>query len=312
MSQMEGGGAEESSEPTLISVVIASVNGLESIQECLDCLVNQEGNVRAEAVVLECCGPETREALARRFFQPFIRVIPVEGRPSIPALRAMGMAQARGRIVAIIEDHCMAHPRWLQVIARAHAAGHRAVGGPVENGSVVRSVDWAVFFCEYARFMLPVPHGIVAEIPGNNSAFDRRVLDALGPELQEEVWEAFLHQKMREAGVEFHSDPEMIVYHKKHFGFGYFLSQRYHYSRSFAGMRMIGAPLWKRLGYAGATTLLPGILLVRITSIVARKGRHWKQYLLSLPSLCSFLVIWAVGEGVGAVLGPGRSLQRVE
>jgi hypothetical protein len=41
------------------------------------------------------------------------------------------------------------------------AAGHRApyeegalaVGGAVENGSVERTVDWAAFFCEYARFM---------------------------------------------------------------------------------------------------------------------------------------------------------------
>src|SRR5262249_27793956 len=159
----------------------------------------------------------------------------------------------------ITEDHCLAHPRWFQTIARAHQDGHRAVGGPVENGSVERSVDWAVFFCEYARFMLPMPQGIVAEIPGNNSAYERGILQRLGTELQAELWETFLHQRLRELGVRFYSDPEMVVYHKKSFGFRYFMSQRYHYSRSFAGMRLRRAPWWQRLGYACAVLLLPAL-----------------------------------------------------
>ncbi len=298
------------SEPPLVSVIIPSVNGLPVLAECVESFVKQAGGIRPQVVVLDCCGEPTREVLRRRF--PEVEVVPVEGRPSIPALRSLGIARARGRMVAFTEDHVIAHPQWSQCVRDAYQCGYRAIGGPVENGSVERLVDWAVFFCEYARFMGPVPRGVAREIPGNNSAYDRRVFEQLAPELQAEVWEAFLHARMRELGVVFYSDPEMVVDHKKYFGFWYFLSQRYHYSRSFAGMRLSGKPWWKRLTYAGATVLLPGLLLARITTTVARKRRFVKQLVQSLPIICTFLLSWAVGEAVGALFGPGQSLQRVE
>ena len=68
----------------LVSVVIASVNGLPSIAECVDALVHQEGNVPYEVLVVDCCGDETRSELRRRFPQPQVHLIPVAGRPSIP------------------------------------------------------------------------------------------------------------------------------------------------------------------------------------------------------------------------------------
>jgi len=177
---------------------------------------------------------------------------------------------------------------------------------------VDRTVDWAAFFCEYVKFMPPVPRGVVAEIAGNNSVYDRGVLERLGPEALEEVWESFLHDRMRALGVPFHSDPDLVVVHKKRFGYLYFLSQRYHYSRSFAGMRMKGSPWWKRLAYASATPLLPGLLMGRMTATVARKRRHGARFLQATPAIATFLISWAWGEAVGALLGPGQSLQRVE
>jgi hypothetical protein len=222
------------------------------------------------------------------------------------------MAHAQGQMIAFTEDHCLAAPGWLRAVEEAWQAGCRAVGGPVENGSATRLVDWAMFFCEYVRFMEPVPRGAVGEIAGNNSAFARGLLERLRPEMEAEVWETFLHARMRELGVTFHSVPEMTVLHKKSFGFGYFLLQRYHYARSYAGMRLSRASPWRRGLYAAATTLLPGLLLGRIAATVARKRRHFGTLLCSLPVLSAFLLSWAWGEGVGALFGPGQSLQRVE
>ena len=296
----------------LVSVVIASVNGLPSIAECVDALVHQEGNVPYEVLVVDCCGDETRSELRRSFPQPQVHLIPVAGRPSIPKLRAVGMARARGRMIAILEDHCNAVPRWIRVIARAHEAGHQAIGGAVANGAVDRAVDWAVFFCEYARFMPPIPRGTVAEITGNNSVYDRRVLDRLGPELGDEVWESFLHERMRALDVPFYSEPDLLVSHKKEFGYGYFMSQRYHYSRSFAGMRLADAPIWKRLAYASLTPMLPALLLLRIVKTVLLKGGHGKRLMVATPAMLTLLVSWAWGEASGALFGPGTRLERVE
>ncbi|MFN2508031.1 MAG: glycosyltransferase family 2 protein, partial [Chthoniobacterales bacterium] len=234
----------------LVSVVIASVNGMPCIGECLEALTQQRGQVPYEVLVVDRCGEQTREEIRRRFPQQEIRLMPVNGSPSIPRLRGIGTSAAHGRLIAILEDHCNVPPHWLERIARAHEAGHQAIGSGVENGNVERTIDWAVFFCEYTRFMPPVAAGIVPEIPGNCAVYNRALLDRVGSHQNDEVWESFLHQRIREEGVPFFCDPAMTVVHKKRFGFGYFLLQRYHYSRSFAAMRLRAAPFWQRLGYA--------------------------------------------------------------
>lgn len=298
--------------PPAISVVIASVNGLPSIAECLDCLVQQEGNIGYEVLVMDRCDEKTRQEIRRRFLQPEIELVEVPGRPSIPKLRAMGIARARGQLIAILEDHCNVPLGWFRAIIRLHEAGYEVMSGPVENAAVDRIVDWAVFFCEYARFMAPIPGGTVDEIAGNCAIYSRQVLDRVGPELREEVWEPFLHARMKELQIPFYCDPALTVAHKKEFGFWYFLSQRYHYSRSFAGMRMRTAPFWKRMAYAGGCVLLPAILFGRMTKTVFEKGRHRLKFLFAAPVIAVFLISWAWGEAVGALFGTGDSLARVE
>jgi len=294
----------------LVSVVIPSVTGLPAISDCLEALARENSAGQAEVLVVDRCGEETRAALRRRF--PSVEVIAAAPGTPIPALRAAGLARARGRMVAVLEDHCDVAPGWLAAIARQHAAGAAAVGGAVENGSVDRTVDWAAFFCEYARFMPPVPRGVVREITGNNSVYARGVLDRLGAETAFGSWESFLHDRLRALGVPLLSDPDLAVTHTKSFGYAQFLGQRYHYSRSYAAMRLRDASPWRRAAYACATPLLPPLLIGRIGLTVARKGRHGARFLRALPVLSTFVLSWALGEAVGAVLGPGRSLEKVE
>ena len=295
-----------------ISVVIASVNGFPWIGACLDALTSQQGGIAYEILVMDRCGEKVRAEICRRFSQPEIRVMPVEGYPSIPKLRAIGMTAARGRMIGILEDHCNVPPTWFQSIEHAHRAGHRAIGSGVENGAVDRIIDWGVYFCEYAKFMPPVQGGTGVEIPGNCAVYDRQALDLVGPEIRQEVWESFIHQRLAEEGVGFFCDPAMTVSHKREFPFRYFMSQRYHYSRSFAGMHLQAAPFSRRLLYAVATPLLPPLLMGRMATTIWRKGRRKKEFILAVPVISIFLLSWAWGEWVGALCGPGDSLARVE
>lgn len=300
------------SSPPLVSVVIASVNGMPALGECVGHLFAQEGGHACEVLVVDRCGEAVRAELARRFPRPELRVIAAPPGTSIPRLRAIGMAQARGRAVATLEDHCNVNARWFETIERLLDRGCEAMGGPVRNGAVSRLTDWAVFFVEYGRFMPPFPAGEVPGIAGSSAVYDRAMLARLGPALEAEAWEHFLHQRMRELGVRFTSDSGLEVEHKKSFTFGYFMSQRYHYSRSFAGMRLAGAGALKRALYAVATPLLPPLLLWRTTRDVLAKGGQAKRLLASLPLLLAFTASYAWGEAVGALGGPGRSLERVE
>jgi ubiquinone/menaquinone biosynthesis C-methylase UbiE/uncharacterized protein YbaR (Trm112 family)/glycosyltransferase involved in cell wall biosynthesis len=299
-----------STEPLQLSVVIPCVNGLPVVCDCIQCLIDQEGASPLDVVVVDRCGESTRAEIRRRF--PQVTILPANANTSIPAMRTLGIAHARGHKVAIIEDHCLAQPGWLRAVERAHRAGYQAIGGKVENGKERRLVDKAVFLCDYAPFMGPVASGKVHAIPGNNAAYDRSLFEQLQPELSAEFWESVWHARMRELGVDFYSDPEMVIVHDKSFGYWYFLRQRYLYSRSFAGARLKGSPWWKKLAYASATPLLPPLLLGRLAGTIARKRRHGLQFICSLPLLLTFVIAWAIGEGVGALLGPGHSLECVE
>jgi len=92
---------------------------------------------------------------------------------------------------------------------------------------------------------------------------------------------------------------------------GEYLSQRYLYARSYAGARVAGAPLPKRLAYGAAALALPPLLFFRTVSRIVAKRRHRAELVRSLPLLAVFVVSWALGEMVGYVAGPGDSLAKV-
>lgn len=290
--------------------MIASVNGLPYPLACLDALAAQTGGVDAEVILADCTGPATVAAVRERY--PTVRVLTFDERKSVPWLRAAGIRAARGRLVAVTEDHCVPHSDWYGRIVEVHRrTGWAAVGGGVENGSTTRLVDWAVFFCEYHQHMSPVPEGPSDFIPGMNVAYD---MDALGPMLavfEEGLWENFLHDKLREKGYVLGMDPSIVVSHLKHFTVPMFLSERFHYSRSFAGMRVADAPLTTRLAWAGASLLLPPLLLGRLTKNVVRRRTHLGWYARAFPLVVLFSVAWSVGEMVGYLTGEGDSLLMV-
>src|SRR3989442_14293968 len=87
------------------------------------------------------------------------------------------MKNARGKINALTEGHRVADPIWFEGMYRAHQTYHGAIGGAVENDpSIKGAVDWSVYFCEYSKYLNPVPTGEVSDIPGNNTSYRRGFL----------------------------------------------------------------------------------------------------------------------------------------
>jgi hypothetical protein len=293
-----------------VSVVIASVNGLPYPIACLDALADQDGNVSCEVILADCTGPATRAAVRER--HPDVRVLEYDEPKTIPWLRAAGIRAARGRLVAVTEDHCVPRRDWCRQIVDAHErTGWAAIGGGVENDCTTRAVDWAVFFCEYHQMMAPVAAGPSELVPGMNVAYDMAALAPVADVFAEGLWENFLHEKLRGAGFVTGIDPAIVVGHRKYFTVPMFLSERFHYSRSFAGMRVAGAPLRTRLAWAAASFALPGVLVARLTRSVLERRRHRRWFVRSLPLVLLFSVVWSIGELVGYLVGPGDSLLKV-
>ena len=298
-----------------ITVIIADVNGPPMIGACLEALSRQQGEVDTEVIVAESTGEETVRFIQDRF--PKVKVLPFAKRLTIPELRAAALKQSSGDIVAVIEDHCDADEYWCQGIVNAHQAHPEciAVGGAVENGSCQRLIDWAVYFAEYSDYMQPLPRGVVDAIPGNNVTYKRAAFQGikdLEKDLSRGFWESTLHQKLLARGERFLLEPSITVHHSKRFGFCYSLSQRFHYSRYYAGTFYAAASLPTRLLRAAITFALPPLLMARICRRVVHKKRHLKELTLATPYLAVLTLVWACGELVGSLFGPGRSLVKVE
>ncbi len=292
-----------------VSIAIACVNGLPYIEECLRSFERQGDAISYEVIVADRCNNGCRDAVRRH---PNATLIEVDRPATVPELRALAIRQARGELVGITEDHCVAPDGWLAAMVRAHAEGHRIVGGPIENAATRRLVDRAVFYCEYSGFAPPLSRGPGA-VPGNNTTYDRALLPLIDDLLDQGVWEEEFNARLAGHGHAPYVEPAALMIHKKSFGLGEFMVQRYHYARSYAGLRLRRAPLWCRPVYAGfAMTLLPPMLLARIIRDVWARHRRRRELAASLPLLALFVAAWGWGEFVGYLSGPGDSLAKVE
>jgi glycosyltransferase involved in cell wall biosynthesis len=296
--------------PTL-SVVIASVNGAEYLDACLAALSRQHGLVGAEVIVADCCGRSTADLVTRKY--PHVRLYSFDERPTIPQLRAFGIARSSGDLVVMTEDHCVPAEDWYERIVAAHAQQpYLAIGGAIENAATERLVDWAAFLCEYSAFVRPLARGVVHDIPGPNVAYKRAALGQIQDLLDAGRWENFLHARLEERGFELYRDPSVVVFHRKFFALGEFLSQRYHYGRGFAGMRVQAASIWRKAAFVVGSPILPPVIMWRIGSRLFGRRRHRFVFVRAFPLLVLFTLSWALGELVGYVAGPGDSLARVE
>ena len=295
----------------VLSVVVASVNGWSMLGATLRSLDAQAERSRMQIIVVEAVGGETRRQLLAH--RPEVEVIPVDVKKTIPSLRHLGVIQARGDLVAILEDHGEVDPGWAGALIEAHRASPSwgAVGGTVENGRE-GLVNWAAFFCEYTAYMGPVHEGESTDLPGNNIAYKRPHLLRHAGELEQGRWESWINDKIRLDGVPIASTNRAVVRHIKPFALGNFLVQRFHFARSYAGMRRVDQTLIRRLIYGLGSAALPAILLIRVTRTVVAKKRFLGRFVACLPLIALFTTVGAIGEMVGYLVGPGDSLSKVE
>lgn len=291
------------------SIVIAAVNGYAPLAGCLAAVERIPERDRAEVIVVDRCNVGRR--IKREF--PATTVLLVAPDMTIPEMRSLGMRASRGEWVIVTEDHCEPRPDWLRQFAAAAETGPwDVIAGAVENGRRERLVDWAAFFTEYSDYLAPRPSGETANLPGMNTAYRRAALAAVPGLIEASLWETFLHARLREAGARLYAASDVVLDHCKSFGFREFLVQRFYLARSFAGMRLRGAALPKRVAYGLAAPALLAILPYRTFTRVWRKGRYRRELLLSAPILVSFFASWAVGECVGYLFGEGDASRKVE
>jgi hypothetical protein len=296
-------------EPAL-SVIVPSVNG-SILFECLTALrAATAATPSTEVVVVDRCGPHVRRGVADRF--PEVVLVGVPQETTIPEMRAVGLRHARGAAIAVIEDHVLVPPDWPRRLLEGLATGADVVGGSVQNAATGTTVDWAAFLCEYSHMLAPVGGDRVDGLTGNNVVYRRRLVEKYAWVLEQGRWEDHMHAAMRNDGVTLTCRPDIVVAHKMHYRIRDYVSQRYLYARSYAGMRRADMALARRAAFALGSIALPPVLFARIVNRVRASGRHRAELVRSLPLLVLFVCAWAAGEAVGYAAGGGNALARVK
>lgn len=295
-------------QPIPLSIVIAASNDVPSLRRCLESLRAQAIAENAEVIVVSNYLPGDAVSMNANF--PFATFVGLPAETTVPQLRSRGIAESRGAIVALLEDHGWADPRWCAEIKAAHRLPYAAVGGAVENAEDSHLLDWAVYFYDYGKYMTPNKEGPAATLPGNNVSYKRTALDKVRASFSndhEGFYETFIHEELKRQGQTLYLAPAAIIFHQKRYGARQMLSQFYHHARAYAGKRGETYALLKRIAMTLGSLLLPVLLTTRIAARTCRKGRHQQALWLSLPCIFLLMTSWAGGEFAGYLLGVGDS-----
>ena len=104
-----------------LSIVIASGAGGEFLLRCLDSLRSQAASPGVEVIVVDRCGEEVISRISKE--HPYVRLLRPDvsnHRPSVPELRAQGVREAKGTVVAIVEEHCVVPTHWVETLSLIH------------------------------------------------------------------------------------------------------------------------------------------------------------------------------------------------
>lgn len=293
-----------------LTVVIASTNDGALLIRCLDALTADAGTDAVELLVARDVGrTEGLDGASVRERFPAVRWLDAPPGSTVPALRAAGIAAARGGIVGLLEDDCVVRPGWCTAAVAAHTSADLGIGGAVEPGPYARALDWAVYFCEYGRFMLPVRETPVPALPGNNVTYKRHALAELPPS-PDGFQEVFVHDAWQRSGRTIRATPSLVVTNINAWSLRDVTVVPYHHGRSYAARRFGARGVVVRTGVAAMTLGLPALKTCRIVVATLSRKRLAGRLLAALPWILVFATSWSVGEGVGCLWGPGTSPAR--
>lgn len=289
-----------------LSIIIAAWNSASTLSECLASLNKQTDMSSNEVIVVS----NFQTDIAENEFSIPINFIKTSETATVPQLRAEGIIAARGNIIALLEDHCIFDSNWAEEIKKAHESDFSVVGGTVENASVEKALDWAVYFYDYGKYMLPNTRGETKTLSGINISYKRKILEEVREFYQNGFFETFINEILKERGYLLMMMPTAIVYHNKNYEIKQASEHSFYLARSFAARRVAGFGIIKRVYYSIISLFLPLILPTRIITTAVIKGRHLFELFRSLPFLIFLMSIWSLGEFCGYLLGEGNSADK--
>ncbi len=294
-----------------MSVVVPVRLAPETAVSTLHALLDRQG-----LEVIAAVSTEDPSALLLRQLKaqrPALEVVEVPGACSVPQLRARGVRRARGRLVAITEDHCSFSEFWPAALAPSLADPKvGAAGGPVINGRRGGLVEWAIYFSRYAAAMPPASRGTAKSLTGCNACYRRELLQSLQDVYRDGFWEHEVHQELLARGMQLWLEPDASVAHGKRYGLVRYCALRFQHGRCFAARRFPILAFWALQARILLSPLAPLLLFARAGGAVFSKRKRRWEFLACSPLLLLLYAVWVVGELSGYLFGPGGSCSRTD
>jgi len=289
-----------------ITVLVPSYNAARTIRGTLLALLAQDLDESYEIIVVDSSSDETPQIIASEF--PSVRLIHLDEQTDPGTARNLGIGQARGQVIACIDADCVAPTDWLRAMMTAQRAGHRVVGGPIENGNPESLLAWAGYLSEF-REWLPVGKAhLVTHIPTCNISYHRSVFEAFGgfPTEFYPQEDLLFHWWLSHHGVPIWFEPTVCVRHVHR-------SIWRSYVRHLRRIGRITARVLRLTGEEGAflarspvlasltVPILPLIKWLRTLDVFMNQQPHLlRRHPLALAPLLVGLYVWSLGFAEGA------------
>jgi len=219
----------------------------------------------------------------------------------------MGIAQARGRVVALTTGHAAVTPAWARALISPFAGPVGGVGGPLELATESGLVDWAIFYLRYSPYLSSKwPDGPVREeIAGDNAAYLLADLRRHASALRQGFWEFEFHQLLRAEGRTLWAAHAARANFGPSYRLSTFLRHRFRHGRLFAKTR-IQQGTRSRLALVAGAPIVPLLLAWRAARRVGGDRHHLVRFAASLPLFLLMAGTWAAGEASGALAGSAK------
>ena len=290
-----------------LSVVVIGYAPADLLSRCLAELRTQHrGRTNVEILVVAQKSHQGSPLTPLRAQFPEFTWVEASSEQNVARMRGLGIARSFGSVIALLEGDCLPASDWLEQLTRMSPAA--AVGGAVEPGSFHRAVDWAAYFCEFARFMLPLP-SVIHQLPGANVVYRRSALPDPARLEREGFYETFVNATLSGRGGH-PTEASLVVRHQRTWTSGALLAVRFHHGRGFAALRTQGQSLRKRAPFMVLALALPAVLVARVVGEPLHRRRLMARTLMTLPWIVALSLAWGLGEFAGYAAGPGTSLDR--
>ena len=217
--------------------------------------------------------------------------------------RAVGLRLARGRIVAMTEDHARPADDWVRQMIAAHEQPYDVIGGAIENG-VDSPLNRAWYYCDFGRYGRPFERGEASFVSDVNLAYKRTALIATYDLWHEFYQETTVHWAMRSRGNKLFLDDGPVVFQMRpHLKFGQAMKERVNWGRVFAETRANNLTALYRFLFSVGTLFLPLVLSSRVLRHMRRQRQTIVTIISTLPIAFVLLICWSVGEFVDYFVG---------